>query len=78
MNLIIDTSKNTIVSLGEFREESDERAQVVLPLLQTLLSKNNLTLSSISNIQVITNPQSFTGQRVTHAIAGMLAHLLAI
>lgn len=79
-SLYIDTidNKKTIIRLSGDKEDSivyetsHHASQVVLPLIDTLLKRNQLTLQEITNIQVITGPGSFTGIRVGIAIANAL------
>jgi tRNA threonylcarbamoyladenosine biosynthesis protein TsaB len=54
------------------------KAQIVLPLIQELLRKHNLTLKDIHAVQVNRGPGSFTGLRVGVAIANTLGAWLKI
>lgn len=85
--LYIDTSemKTTRVALElddrriEKTVSSDKwRSQAVLPLIQELLSEQNIPLSNLDAISVHTGPGSFTGLRVGYSVAQMLATLLGI
>ncbi len=88
MNAIyIDTSDNkkVIVSLKvqgeEDRVEQDigpQKSQVVLPLIEELLKKHNLTIRDITHIEVNQGPGSFTGLRVGVSIANALSYSLQI
>lgn len=49
------------------------KAQAVLPLIDKILKKNDLTFKDINNIQVNTGPGSFTGLKVGVAIANGLS-----
>jgi tRNA threonylcarbamoyladenosine biosynthesis protein TsaB len=85
--LLINTSDNKRISVGlRIADDEDmieqevgrERAQVVLPLLDSLLTKHKLSLRNISSIEVHTGPGSFTGLRVGISIANTLAYALHI
>lgn len=85
--LVIDTSSNQHIAAGLqidgkldiIEQKIDTRkAQVVLPLFDKLLKKNNLKMSDISAIEVNTGPGSFTGIRVGISIANALAFALGI
>jgi len=53
-------------------------SQKVLPLLETLLSENNLTFGDITGIEVDPGPGSFTGLRVGASIGNALGWLLDV
>lgn len=85
--LLIDTSSNKIIRVGiKINKKEDfiqqeiglQKAQVVLPLIDQLLKKHNLTLQDIRAIEINTGPGSFTGLRVGIAIANALAFSLNI
>ena len=85
--LFIDTTTNKTIKVGlnkngkEFIIEQQldkQKAQIVLPLIDKLLKKNNLTLKDISAIHINPGPGSFTGIRVGLTIANTLAFLLKI
>ena len=79
-SLYIDTSDNkkTIITLSGriskiVENETIQRgSQVVLPTIEKMLEKNNLTIDDVTEIQVHTGPGSFTGLRVGIAIAQAL------
>lgn len=85
--LYIDTSNNKKVYIfleidGEKKEivkETDSwTSQVLLPLIDELLSKTNISLSELTEMKVNTGPGSFTGLRVGIAVANTLGWLLGI
>ena len=85
--LFIDTSNNKEVMVGleidgkeNFsRQPLDTRkAQAVLPMVDALLKKHQLSLQDISEIKVNPGPGSFTGVRVGVSIANALGFLLNI
>lgn len=83
MNLHIDTSEvNTVkIAAGQFKKTSESkilRSQMVLPLIEELLSENNLTFKDITEITVATGPGSFTGLRVGATVANALGYLLGV
>jgi tRNA threonylcarbamoyladenosine biosynthesis protein TsaB len=85
--LLIDTTSNQKIKVGlnkngeEFFIEQPldkQKAQIVLPLIDKLLKKHNLTIKNINSIQVNPGPGSFTGIRVGYTIANTLAFLLKV
>jgi tRNA threonylcarbamoyladenosine biosynthesis protein TsaB len=85
--LYIDTSDNqkTLITLvingqkKELIEKTDNWAsQILLPLIDKLLEKNDLSFSQLTEIRVNTGPGSFTGLRVGVAVANTLGWLLGI
>lgn len=84
---VIDTTNNKEVTAGlkidgkQFIEKKPldtRKAQVVLPLLETLLKKHGLQVKDITGIEVNTGPGSFTGIRVGISIANALGFLLNV
>lgn len=79
--LHINTSDNkkTEVSLsGEIQdslenETTHRSSQVLLPMIEELLSRNTTSLDDVSEIQVNSGPGSFTGLRVGIAVANALS-----
>ncbi len=83
MKLYLDTSSNeqTIVRLGKKELVKDAtvlRSQVVLPMIEELLKKENKTLKDITEIEVNPGPGSFTGLRVGASIANALGFALKV
>ena len=87
VKLFIDTSSNQQIKVGLFKDENKDllvepvthkKAQVVLPMIEQLLQKHNLTFQDLTNIQVHQGPGSFTGLRVGVAIANTLGLILKI
>lgn len=79
--LFIDTSNNKEIivrltiddkSFEEKREIQNNRTQIVLPLIQELLERHNLTPKDLEKVEVNPGPGSFTGVRVGTAIANAL------
>lgn len=84
---IIDTTNNKEVMAGlkidgkQFIEKKPldtRKAQVVLPMLESMLKKHGLQVKNITGIEVNTGPGSFTGIRVGISIATTLGFLLNI
>lgn len=85
--LFIDTTSSEVIKVGlnkngeEFfleQQMSKQKAQVVLPLIDSFLKKHDLKLKDIEEIYVNPGPGSFTGVRVGLTIANTLAFLLKI
>lgn len=85
--LCIDTSEiNTAKAAVEidgkrFEKTSKSRimkSQMILPLIESLLTQHNVSLSDISEIKVATGPGSFTGLRVGATVANAFGYLLDI
>lgn len=85
--LVIDTSSNTEVEVcliirGDkkilIQTLDKKRAQVMLPMVEKILAKHNLSLQDLTAIEVNTGPGSFTGLRVGISIANMLGNYLRI
>lgn len=58
--------------------ENVRTSQMLLPLINQLLSENKLGPTDISAIEVHTGPGSFTGLRIGIAVANTLSYLLDI
>ncbi|HSW88034.1 MAG TPA: tRNA (adenosine(37)-N6)-threonylcarbamoyltransferase complex dimerization subunit type 1 TsaB [Candidatus Saccharimonadales bacterium] len=85
--LFIDTTSNQEVTAvltvnGEkdiiTRPLERQKAQIVLPILESLLEKHALTLHDLDSIEVNPGPGSFTGVRVGVSIANALSFSLGI
>jgi tRNA threonylcarbamoyladenosine biosynthesis protein TsaB len=85
--LFIDTTNNKEMTVGlkidgeeiiERQLLDTRKAQVVLPMLEKMLKKQNLELKDLSAIEVNPGPGSFTGIRVGLSIANTLGFLLQI
>jgi len=85
--LFIDTSSNKEITVSLTIEEKEytkkktigiQKAQIVLPLIDQLLTEYTLKLSDITSINVHTGPGSFTGIRVGVSIANALGFALGI
>lgn len=85
--LYINTSESTKVTVGlkiddkeykDVRQLDTRKSQIVLPMIDELLKKYELTLHDLTGIDVFTGPGSFTGLRVGISIANTLGTLLHI
>jgi tRNA threonylcarbamoyladenosine biosynthesis protein TsaB len=86
MNILyIDsTDKEIIIKINinsrkaSIKKISPSHAQIILPLIEELLEKNNLTTKNIHAIEINIGPGSFTGLRVGVTIANTLGYSLKI
>lgn len=85
--LFINTTDNKKILLRltingkEYTKEADvpmRSSQKILPMIDELLHKHNLTPQDLSAIEVAEGPGSFTGVRVGVAIGNALAFALGI
>ncbi|OGH37527.1 MAG: hypothetical protein A3B44_02955 [Candidatus Levybacteria bacterium RIFCSPLOWO2_01_FULL_38_21] len=83
--LVIDTSDSSNIKVGlrvnnqEYKiNQKMKRAQVVLRLIDKLLTKHKLSIYDLNKIKVNTGPGSFTGLRVSISIANALGFFLKI
>ncbi|MCL5020010.1 MAG: tRNA (adenosine(37)-N6)-threonylcarbamoyltransferase complex dimerization subunit type 1 TsaB [Patescibacteria group bacterium] len=86
--LFIDTSSNKKISVGlrlenkkTFSVENDAtvlKSQILLILIDKLLSEHNLGINDVNEIKVNLGPGSFTGLRVGIAVANTLGFMLKI
>ena len=86
--LFIDTSNNKKISVGlrlenkkTFSIENDAtilKSQILLILIDKLLSEHNLGINDINEVKVNLGPGSFTGLRVGIAVANTLGFALKI
>jgi tRNA threonylcarbamoyladenosine biosynthesis protein TsaB len=85
--LFIDTTSNTEITVGLFMGDKKyfvkkplerQKAQVVLPMIESLLVEHNVTLRDLTAIEVQPGPGSFTGVRVGVSVANTLAFALGI
>lgn len=87
VTLILDTSRQheasvAIVSGGRRSEKTETspamKAQLVLPLIESMLKEQGVALQDLTHIEVCTGPGSFTGIRVGITVANALGTLLGI
>lgn len=69
-------SKGRVVD--SMSEKSEYGSQVLLPLIEKLLRKNELDYKDLKGIEVATGPGSFTGLKVGVAVANALGFSLGI
>ena len=62
----------------ELSEENEYGSQVLLPLIEKILKKNELDYKDLEGIEVETGPGSFTGLKVGASVANALGFSLAI
>jgi len=87
MNLYINTSNRKMVEVGLLDQgervdfltkENEFGSQILLPLIDQLLEKNQLNYTDLKAIEVETGPGSFTGLRVGVSVANALGYSLKI
>ena len=83
--LYIDTAKREKIEVGVEidgkiykKTATDIRSDEILPLIENILKKHNISLQDLSLIKVNTGPGSFTGIRVGVSIANALGFSLKI
>lgn len=86
--LLIDTSSNKEIRVGlkinqkEYvirQKIGNHKAQVILPMIESILRKRKLKITDINNIEVNTQDKgSFTGIRVGMSVANALSFALEI
>lgn len=85
--LLIDTSSNKEIKVGLTIKRkthwlkkaiSYQKAQVVLPMIDQIITANKIRMQDIEAIEVVAGPGSFTGLRVGIAVANALCSLLDI
>lgn len=59
-------------------EQNEYGSQVLLPLIEKVLKKNNLEFKDLTGIEVETGPGSFVGLRVGVSVANALGFALGI
>lgn len=87
MTLYINTADQKIIEVAlkkegevidKLSDENEFGSQVLLPLIEKLLGKNNLKFDDLTAIEVNEGPGSFTGLRVGAAVAQALGFALQI
>jgi tRNA threonylcarbamoyladenosine biosynthesis protein TsaB len=88
MNILtIDTADNKRNMVGlringkkyvEIKDVNSNRTQMILPTIKKILKKHSIELRDISAIEVNVGPGSYTGLRVSLAIANALSFVLKI
>jgi tRNA threonylcarbamoyl adenosine modification protein YeaZ len=73
VRLVIDGKEDILKQAPDHR-----KAQVVLPMIQSVLEDHQLQLRDITAIEVNPGPGSFTGLRVGITIANTLGQLLKV
>jgi tRNA threonylcarbamoyladenosine biosynthesis protein TsaB len=85
--LFIDTSAINTAHIaleidGKRYQKSSEskimKSQMVLPMIEQILTEHTLKLTDITAITVATGPGSFTGLRVGATVANALGYLLHV
>jgi len=73
VGLIIDNKK-----YARAKSVIRNNAQVILPIIDSLLRQHSLSPKDISEIRINTGPGSFTGLRIGIAIANALSFVLKV
>lgn len=64
--------------IGTLSEQNEFGSQVLLPLIEKILKKNNLEFKDLTGVEVETGPGSFVGLRVGVSVANALGFALNI
>ncbi len=64
--------------IDSLEDQNQYGSQILLPLMQKILKKNNLKFEDLTGIEVETGPGSFTGIRVGVSVANALGFSLNI
>ncbi len=64
--------------IAKMSEENRYGSQVLLPLIDKLLTKNNVKYDDLTGVEVETGPGSFTGIRVGVSVTNALGFCLGI
>jgi L-threonylcarbamoyladenylate synthase len=87
VELRIDTSSNEYIMVGlkldnknfSKKQKIDfQKAQIVLPMMEKILSEHKISLRDLTSIKVNEGPGSYTGLRVGISVANALGHFLKI
>lgn len=87
MTLYINTSNQRIIEVAlrkgghimdKLSDENQYGSQVLLPLIEKLLKKNNLDYKDLEGIEVDEGPGSYTGLKVGASVAQALGWTLNI
>lgn len=76
--LVVISLKDKGEVVESLMEENEYGSQVLLPLIEKILKKNNLEFKDLEGIEVSTGPGSFTGLRVGVSVANALGYSLGI
>ncbi|MBU2632645.1 tRNA (adenosine(37)-N6)-threonylcarbamoyltransferase complex dimerization subunit type 1 TsaB [Patescibacteria group bacterium] len=84
--LYIDTAEQEVIKVGleingkksEVKKENVKGSQVLLVLIDQVLSKSKIKPAEINEITINSGPGSFTGLRVGFAVANTLGYFLNI
>ncbi len=74
---VVELKKDNQV-LESLSEENKFGSQVLLPLIDKILKKQNLTFRDLKGIETETGPGSFTGLKVGVSVANALGFALGI
>ncbi len=76
-HIIVKIKQNSQI-LDEISDQNELGSQVLLPLINKLLEKNNLKFEDLTEIEVSEGPGSYTGLRVGASVAQALGFSLNI
>jgi tRNA threonylcarbamoyladenosine biosynthesis protein TsaB len=85
--LYIDTSDNKKITVAleidgkkvqNIKQTDTWTSQILLPMIDDLLKKENVNIAQLTQININTGPGSFTGLRIGVAVANALGWLLHI
>jgi len=85
--LILDTADNKKITVGliingkkdvQTKDIISNKTQIILPMIDKILEKHSLKPKDLSGIQINAGPGSFTGLRISLAIANTMSFVLKI
>lgn len=70
--------KNNQEVFATLSEQNEYGSQVLLPLIEKIIKKNNLEFKDLTAVEVETGPGSFVGLRVGVSVANALGFALGV
>lgn len=76
--IVLILIKNGLIVDQLIKESKRHHSEILMPMINELLQKNQLFITNINEILVINGPGSFTGVRIGVTVAKMLGYLLDV